>query len=149
MEGVGSATGDQGGHGGQSGYAIGPTDLVFYDAMETGFSRPASPEFAPEFLNLKGDVAATAEFIRVYRTRFRALDQPLFICGESYEFFRAAALADFLTDRDVKIAGTLLISGDIPNIPQPVAFYDAMHIPARTATAFYHHRLLPESDEKS
>ena len=41
------------------------SDLVFYDAMETGFSRPASPEFAPEFLNLKGDVAATAEFIRV------------------------------------------------------------------------------------
>ena len=47
-----------------------------------------------EFLNLKGDVAATAEFIRVYRTRFRALDQPLFICGESYGVFRAAALAD-------------------------------------------------------
>jgi hypothetical protein len=120
------------------------TDLVFYDAMETGFSRPASPEFAPEFLNLKGDVAATAEFIRVYRTRFRALDQPLFICGESYGVFRAAALADFLTDRDVKIAGTILVSGDIPNIPQTVPFYDAMHIPARTATAFYHHRLSPE-----
>jgi carboxypeptidase C (cathepsin A) len=120
------------------------SDLVFYDAMETGFSRPASPEFAPEFLNLKGDVAATAEFIRAYRTRFRALDQPLFICGESYGVFRAAALADFLTDRDVKIAGTILISGDIPNIPQTVAFYDAMHIPARTATAFYHHRLAPE-----
>jgi carboxypeptidase C (cathepsin A) len=120
------------------------TDLVFYDAMETGFSRPASAEFAPEFLNLQGDVAATAEFIRVYRTRFRALDQPLFICGESYGVFRAAALADFLTDRDVKIAGTILVSGDIPNIPQTVAFYDAMHIPARTATAFYHHRLSPE-----
>lgn len=120
------------------------SDLVFYDAMETGFSRPASPEFAAEFLNLKGDVAATAEFIRAYRTRFRALDQPLFICGESYGVFRAAALADFLTDRDVKIAGTILISGDIPNIPQTVAFYDAMHIPARTATAFYHHRLSPE-----
>jgi hypothetical protein len=117
------------------------SDLVFYDPIETGFSRPAKPEFAAEFLNLQGDVATTAEFIRVYRTRFSALDQPLFICGESYGVFRAAALADFLTERGDRLAGTLLISGDIPNIPQSVAFYDAMHIPARTATAFYRHRL--------
>ena len=120
------------------------SDLVFYDALETGFSRPAKPEFAAEFLNLQGDVAATAEFIRIYRTRFRALEQPLFICGESYGVFRAAALADLLTDRGVKLAGTMLVSGDIPNIPQTVAFYDAMHVPARTATAFFHKRLAPE-----
>ena len=120
------------------------SDLVFYDALETGFSRPAKPEFAAEFLNLQGDVAATAEFIRVYRTRFRALEQPLFICGESYGVFRAAALADVLTDRGVKLTGTMLVSGDIPNIPQTVAFYDAMHVPARTAAAFFHKRLAPD-----
>lgn len=120
------------------------SDLVFYDPIETGFSRPAKPEFAAEFLNLQGDVAATQEFIRVYRTRFHALDQPLFICGESYGVFRAAALADVMTERGEKLAGTILISGDIPNIPQSIAFYDAMHVPARTATAFYHHRLAPE-----
>src|SRR5882757_4779821 len=65
------------------------SDLVFYDALETGFSRPAKPEFAAEFLNLQGDVAATAEFIRAYRARFRTVDQPLFIAGESYGVFRA------------------------------------------------------------
>ena len=117
------------------------SDLVFYDPIETGFSRPAKPEFAPEFLNLQGDVATTAEFIRVYRTRFGALDQPLFICGESYGVFRAAALADFMTERGDQLAGTILISGDIPNIPQSIAFYDAMHVPARAATAFFRHRL--------
>jgi hypothetical protein len=120
------------------------SDLVFYDPVETGFSRPAKPEFAPEFMSLTGDVATTAEFIRAYRKRFRAVDQPLFIAGESYGVFRAAALADLLTERGEKIAGTILISGDIPNIPMPVAFYDAMHVPARTAAAFYYHRLPPE-----
>jgi hypothetical protein len=122
------------------------SDLVFYDALETGFSRPAKPEFAAEFLNLQGDVAATAEFIRAYRARFRAVDQPLFIAGESYGVFRAAAVADLLTERGEKIAGTMLISGDIPNTPtpMPIAFYDAMHVPARTATAFFYHRLPPE-----
>jgi Serine carboxypeptidase len=120
------------------------SDLVFYDPIETGFSRPAKPEFAAEFLNLQGDVATTEEFIRVYRTRFSAFDQPLFICGESYGVFRAAALADLITAHGVKLAGTILVSGDIPNIPQSIAFYDAMHIPARTAAAFYHHRLAPD-----
>jgi len=57
------------------------SDLVFYDALETGFSRPAAPEYAPEFLNTQGDVAVTAEFIRAYRARFRAIGQPLWrIC---------------------------------------------------------------------
>jgi len=120
------------------------SDLVFYDALETGFSRPAKPEFAAEFLNLKGDVAATAEFIRAYRARFRTVDQPLFIAGESYGVFRAAAVADLLTERGEKIAGTILISGDIPSIPMSIAFYDAMHVPARAATAFFYHRLAPE-----
>jgi hypothetical protein len=122
------------------------SDLVFYDALETGFSRPAKPEFAAEFLNLQGDVAATAEFIRAYRARFRAVDQPLFIAGESYGVFRAAAVADLLTERGEKIAGTILISGDIPNVPTklPIAFYDAMHVPARAAAAFFYHRLPPE-----
>jgi hypothetical protein len=120
------------------------TDLVFMDAMETGFSRPARERFASEFFTLRGDVAATAEFIRAFRTRLRATDQPVFIAGESYGVFRAAALSDFMVDRGDRLNGTILISGDFPNVPQPIAFYDAMHIPARTATAFYYKRLPPD-----
>lgn len=120
------------------------SDLIFYDPIETGFSRLARPEFAAEFFNFQGDIATTAEFVRAYRARFRTQAQPLFLAGESYGAFRAAALVDVLTERGVTVAGTLLISGDIPNIPQPVAFYDAMHVPARAATAYYHHRLPPE-----
>jgi carboxypeptidase C (cathepsin A) len=120
------------------------TDLVFYDPIETGFSRPEKPEFAAEFLNMKGDVAATVEFIRAYRTRFRAADQPLFVAGESYGVFRAAYVTDVLTQQGVKLVGSILISGDIPNIPQPLAFYNAMHIQARTVVAYYFHKLSPE-----
>ncbi|MET0309826.1 MAG: hypothetical protein ABW023_14055 [Sphingomonas sp.] len=123
---------------------LGTSDLVFMDAVETGFSRPAQPEFASDFMNLRGDVAATAEFIRAYRARFRAVDQPLFILGESYGVFRAAALADQLTERRQPLAGAILVSGDIPNIPQSPAFYDAMHVPARTAAAFHFKRLGPD-----
>jgi carboxypeptidase C (cathepsin A) len=120
------------------------SDLVFMDAMETGFSRPENPEFAREFFTLKGDVAATSEFIRAYRTRFRQVDQPVFIAGESFGVFRAAALADYMIDRDDRLDGVMLISGDFPNVRQSIAFYDAMHIPARVATAFHWKRLAPE-----
>ena len=120
------------------------SDLVFMDAMETGFSRPDKAEFGPEFFTLRGDVAATAEFIRAYRLAFRQQDQPVFIAGESYGVFRAAALADFMTDRGDRLDGAILISGDFPNVRQPVAFYDAMHVPARVAIAFHWNRLPPE-----
>jgi Serine carboxypeptidase len=120
------------------------SDLVFMDAMETGFSRPDKAEFGPEFFTLRGDVAATAEFIRAYRLGFRQQDQPVFIAGESYGVFRAAALADLMTDRDDRLDGAILISGDFPNVRQPVAFYDAMHVPARVAIAFHWKRLPPE-----
>jgi hypothetical protein len=120
------------------------SDLVFMDAMETGFSRPDKAEFEPEFFTLRGDVAATAEFIRAYRLGFRQQDQPVFIAGESYGVFRAAALADLMTDRGDRLDGAILISGDFPNVRQPVAFYDAMHVPARVAIAFHWKRLPPE-----
>jgi hypothetical protein len=120
------------------------SDLVFMDAMETGFSRPEAPEFAPEFFTLKGDIAATAEFIRAYRLKFRQVNQPVFIVGESYGVFRAAGLADYMTDRGDRLDGVILVSGDFPNVRQPVAFYDAMHIPARVAIAFRWKRLPPD-----
>ncbi|TPG16736.1 hypothetical protein EAH87_13900 [Sphingomonas koreensis] len=117
------------------------SDLVFLDPVETGFSRPAKPEFAPDFMNMQGDVRATVEFIRAYRAEFRSRQQPLFIAGESYGVFRAAAVADMLTARHEPLAGTILVSGGIPNIPEPTAFYDAWHIPGRTATAIHYNRL--------
>jgi hypothetical protein len=120
------------------------TDLVFMDAMETGFSRPAMDKYASDFFTLRGDVSATAEFIRAFRTRLRATDQPVFVAGESYGVFRAAALSDFMVDRGDRLDGTILISGDFPNVPQPIAFYDAMHVPARAATAYYYKRLPPD-----
>jgi carboxypeptidase C (cathepsin A) len=120
------------------------TDLVFYDPVETGFSRPAKPAFAPEFLNMKGDIAATSEFIRAYRGRFSTETQPLFILGESYGAWRAAGVSEFLADRHVGIAGVMLISGGFAGTKPSLAFSHAMDVQARAAGAFYYKRLPPE-----
>ena len=120
------------------------TDLVFYDPIETAFSRPAKPEFAHEFFNMQGDFAATAEFVRAYRARFDAETNPLFIMGESYGGFRVAAVADLLAQRGVKIAGVVIVSGGFAGVNPPFNFQDAMQVPQRAATAFYYKRLPPE-----
>ena len=45
------------------------SDVVFVDAMSTGFSRAANAELSKKFLGVKGDIEAFSEFIRLYLTR--------------------------------------------------------------------------------
>ena len=119
------------------------SDLVFYDPVETGFSRVTAPQFAPEFFNMKGDVATAAEFVRAYRARFDAQTQPLFLLGESYGVWRTAAVGEFLTHQGVDVAGLVLVSGGFPSVKQPMSFWNAMNVPGRAATALYYKRLAP------
>lgn len=120
------------------------SDLVFYDPVGTGFSRPEGADNAEEFYSTLGDFAATAEFIRAYRARFGAERQPLFIGGESYGTWRAGGVAELLTNARMDVEGVLLISGGIPGSQMPHAFSDAMYVPARTAAAFHHRKLAPD-----
>lgn len=120
------------------------TDLVFMDPVETGFSRPAKPEFDKEFLSTLGDFAETAEFIRAWRVKFAAERQPLFLFGESYGTWRVNGATEILEKRGIKVAGAVLLSGGVPGSLMPFEFQDAYYVPARTAAAFYHKRLPPD-----
>ena len=120
------------------------SDLVFYDPIDTGFSRPAEPGFDKEFLNTLGDFAEAAEFIRAYRARFAAEHQPLFLGGESYGTWRVCGVTELLTKRGIKVDGAILLSGGVPGSLMPGQFQDAMYVPARTAAAFVLKKLSPD-----
>jgi carboxypeptidase C (cathepsin A) len=120
------------------------SDLVFMDPIETGFSRPAKPEFDKEFLSTLGDFAQTAEFIRAWRVKFAAEKQPLYLFGESYGTWRVNGATELLEKRGIKVTGAILLSGGVPGSLTPFEFQDAYYIPARTAAAFYHKRLPPD-----
>jgi carboxypeptidase C (cathepsin A) len=120
------------------------SDLVFMDPVETGFSRPAKPEFDKEFLSTLGDFAETAEFIRAWRARFAAERQPLFLFGESYGTWRVNGATQMLEKHGVKVSGAILLSGGVPGSLMPFEFQDAYYVPARTAAAFAHKRLAPD-----
>src|ERR1700758_1836039 len=46
------------------------SDLVFVDAISTGFSRAANADLQKKYLGVEGDIDAFGEFIRLYITRY-------------------------------------------------------------------------------
>jgi len=118
------------------------SDLVFVDPIGTGYSRAVSEAWRDRLYTTRGDAEAVAEMIRVYRTRFDAFDQPLFLAGESYGATRAMAVAAALARRRTPVSGVALISGAYDAGEKvPPAMQQALGITLYTATAWYHHRL--------
>jgi len=121
-------------------------DLVFIDPVATGFSRAAKDEKPEQFFGKEPDIAAMAEFIRLYTTRNARWRSPKYLCGESYGVFRAAGLAAELQDRHgMFLNGLVLVSGLVdygtiisgPSNDLPFSLF----LPSYTAVAHAHGRL--------
>jgi carboxypeptidase C (cathepsin A) len=118
------------------------SDLVFVDPIGTGYSRAVSEAWRDRLYTTHGDGEAVAEMIRVYRTRFDAFDQPLFIAGESYGTTRAMEVAADLARRRTPLSGVILISGfyDAGGKVSP-QLREALEVSFYAATAWHHDRL--------
>jgi len=126
------------------------SDLVFVDPVGTGYSRATTEEYRDILYTTWGDIEAVAEMIRLYRTRFDAWDQPIFLAGESYGTTRAMGVADALERRHTGIAGVILISGSYDAGQEVSAeLRTALQIPMYAAAAHYHRRLAPDLQELS
>ncbi len=119
------------------------TDMVFVDPVNTGYSRAATPEQAKEFFDVRGDVEAMGEFIRLYMTKNGRWGSPVFLAGESYGTTRAAALSNYLQERvGVSVSGVVLISTVLnfsvlmPGQNNDVPF--ALYLPSYAAVGWYH-----------
>lgn len=123
------------------------TDLVFVDAMGTGFSRPARPELGRKFYGMRGDIQAFGDFIDGYLTRFGRFGSPLYLAGESYGGIRTAGLAGHLTNRGLALSGAVIVSGVMNYATlREGRGNDLVHVgflPTLTATAYYHKALSP------
>ncbi len=119
------------------------TDLVFIDAISTGYSRPAPGENPNQFHGIIADANWFADFIYQYITRNERWASPKFLIGESYGTTRSAELAGVLQERhQIYLSGIVLLSS--------VAFSNwgaddrsIFFLPTYTTTAWYHH-LLPQ-----
>ncbi len=86
------------------------TDLVFVDAVGTGFSRPVGNATEKNFAGTDQDVAAFDKFVTRYITVNQRWNSPKFLFGESYGTTRSAALADALEEDGIACNGVILMS---------------------------------------
>ena len=119
------------------------TDLVFIDAMGTGYSHAVCKVQEKEFFGIDEDAEAFAQFIVTYISRNGRWNSPKFLIGESYGTFRSAVLGNYLQSRDtVHLNGIVLISTVLdlssitfaPGDDRPYVYY----LPSYAATAWYH-----------
>ncbi len=121
------------------------SDVVFIDAIGTGYSRAGSPELFAKFWGVKGDIESFSEFIRLYLSRYERWSSPLFLFGESYGTTRAAGIAGYLADHGISFNGITLLSVALSF--QTLEFNSTndepyiLLIPSFTMIAGYHHKL--------
>jgi carboxypeptidase C (cathepsin A) len=122
------------------------TDLVFIDAMGTGYSRAAGKATERDFYGVDEDASAFGQFIATYVSRNDRWNSPKFLIGESYGTFRSAVLGNLLQNRyTMHLNGIVLISSVLdlstltfaPGDDRPYIYY----LPSYAAVAWYHKAL--------
>jgi carboxypeptidase C (cathepsin A) len=124
------------------------TDLVFIDAVGTGFSKTLGKATGKDFWGVDPDVKSFGEFIENYISQNNRWNSPKFVLGESYGTPRSAMLANWLQDKGVALNGVILLSS-ILNFNdefwfQPPGSNDLsyeLYLPSYAAVAWYHNQL--------
>lgn len=119
------------------------SDVVFVDPIGTGFSRAAQPGAKSGFYSTLGDFAAMTDFVQKWLKSHHAENLRVYLVGESFGVWRAAAVAEELEEKHQPVAGIVLISGGTGTangvLPRPLSV--ALRTPGRTATALFHNKL--------
>jgi carboxypeptidase C (cathepsin A) len=125
---------------------IDATDMVFVDAISTGFSRTAPGVSAAQFHGQTGDIRAFGEFINNWLITYDRMASPKYLIGESYGTIRSAGLGSELQQRHgIDLNGIALISSLLtyqtlsPSADNDIAY--AANIETFTADAWYHKKL--------
>jgi carboxypeptidase C (cathepsin A) len=129
------------------------TDLVFVDAIDTGYSRVVAGVNNQQFHDQEGDLRAFGEFIAGYLSAYNRWPSPKFLIGESYGTIRSAGLSQELQARHgVELNGIVLVSSLLtyqtlsPAPDNDVAY--AVQIETFAATAWYHKKLPADLQQK-
>jgi len=89
---------------------IDKSDLVFIDAVGTGYSEPVGKGKGKDFWGVDQDLAAFAKAITRYVTINQRWNSPKFLFGESYGTTRSAGLVNLLQSQGMAFNGVVLLS---------------------------------------
>jgi len=86
------------------------SDLVFIDAIGTGYSEAIAPNTNQSFWGVDKDAAAFRDFIVRYLAKNARHSSPTFLFGESYGTTRSGVLAHLMETAGVPLKGVVLQS---------------------------------------
>lgn len=120
-------------------------DLVFVDAVGTGYSQAIAPNTNADFWGVDKDAAAFRDFVQRYVAVNKREASPKFLFGESYGAPRTAVLANLLETAGVQIDGLVLQSAIMDynsncGVLDPGAVSCEGYIPTYALTSAYHQR---------
>jgi carboxypeptidase C (cathepsin A) len=122
------------------------TDLVFIDAMGTGYSHLVGVGRTQDFDGIDEDMRSFGQFIDIYISRNDRWNSPKFLIGESYGTFRSAVVGNYLQNAyTMHLNGIVLMSSvlDLSTITFGAAddrVY-VYYLPSYAAVAWYHKAL--------
>jgi carboxypeptidase C (cathepsin A) len=122
---------------------IDKSDLVFIDAVGTGYSMPVGKGKGKDFWGVDQDLSAFAKAISRYVTINQRWNSPKFLFGESYGTTRSAALVNKLQGEGMAFNGVVLLSS-ILNYGANSPGLDQSYIgalPTFAAIAWYHDKV--------
>ncbi|GBR53231.1 peptidase S10 serine carboxypeptidase [Neokomagataea thailandica NBRC 106555] len=95
------------------------TDMVFIDAIGTGYSRATDPtKAAAQFYGVKQDASAFAKVIQLWIAQNNRQESPHYLVGESYGGIRAIQVANALQmEQNTLLDGLVMLS---PAIEMPL-----------------------------
>nr|WP_166454709.1 peptidase S10 [Duganella rivi] len=120
-------------------------DLVFVDAVGTGYTQAVAPNTNADFWGVDKDAAAFRDFVQRYVAVNKREASPKFLFGESYGAPRTAVLANLLETAGVQIDGLILQSAIMDynsncGVLDPNAISCEGYIPTYAMTSSYHQR---------
>ncbi len=119
------------------------TDMVFVDAVGTGFSRIVKGE-PKDFYGVDPDIEAFGKFVQGYITQNDRWNSPKFLFGESYGTPRTCGLVNWLQNAGVQMNGIVLLSS-VLNFQEFVGADGddeqfIAYLPTEAAIAWYHYK---------
>ena len=122
---------------------IDKSDLVFLDAIGTGYSRPLGEAKGKDFWGVDEDIDVFAKGIERYITVNNRWNSPKVIFGESYGTHRSAGLAYKLGEDGVQVNAVVILSSILNyGVRSPGFDRNLINLlPSYAATAWAHDRL--------
>lgn len=124
------------------------SDLVFVDAIGTGYSAAIAPRVNSDFWGVDKDAAAFRDFVQRYVSVNKRTASPKYLFGESYGAPRTAVLANLLETAGVQIDGVVLQSSIMNynsncGVLNPGTISCEGYVPTYAATGAYYQRSTP------